>query len=104
MADRQPASPTTAVVLNYRTPQATVNAVRSLKSSGFPASAIIVVDNASADGSAAVLVRELPDSRLMVAAANEGFSAGCNVGIREALRLGAERILLLNSDVILSPA
>jgi GT2 family glycosyltransferase len=34
---------------------------------------------------------------------NSGFSAGCNLGIRRALDLGADRVLLLNSDVIVAP-
>jgi GT2 family glycosyltransferase len=92
-----------AVVLNYRTPHDTIRAVRSVEASHCPLSAVIVVDNASEDGSADLLARELPGTQLMVAVANGGFSAGCNLGIREALRLGADRVLLLNSDVVVPP-
>ena len=94
---------TVAVVLNYRTPREAIGAVRSLLSSSAPFASIIVVDNASDDGSADLLARDLPDIELIVAAANGGFSAGCNVGIREALRRGAARVLLLNSDVTVPP-
>jgi GT2 family glycosyltransferase len=34
---------------------------------------------------------------------NLGFSGGTNVGIREALARGADRVLLVNSDVIVPP-
>ena len=34
---------------------------------------------------------------------NLGFSGGMNVGIREARARGADRILLVNSDVIVPP-
>jgi GT2 family glycosyltransferase len=88
-----------AVVLNYRTPDLTIAAVQSLRQSDFSASHIIVVDNASDDGSVNLIARHLPDVHLIAAAANDGFSAGCNIGIREALKLGAENVLLLNGDV-----
>lgn len=94
---------TIAVVLNYRTPYETIAAVRSLHTSGSAISTIIVVDNASDDGSAQMLARELPHVRLILADMNAGFSSGCNIGIREALRLGASRVLLLNSDVVAPP-
>src|SRR4029077_20196859 len=34
---------------------------------------------------------------------NRGFSGGMNVGIRQALARGADRVLLVNSDVIVPP-
>lgn len=96
-------SGTVAVVLNYRTPEDTILAVRSLQASRTPPAAIIVVDNASGDGSPERLRDSLSDVTLIVAAANDGFSAGCNLGIRTALAVGARRVLLLNSDVIVPP-
>jgi GT2 family glycosyltransferase len=93
-------SGTIAIVLNYRTPRDTITAVRSLEASNSATAATIVVDNASRDGSAELLATELPNVRLILADTNGGFSSGCNLGIREALQLGAQRVLLLNSDVI----
>jgi len=95
-------SRTVAVVLNYRTPNDTVRAVHSLKGSRRPVADIIVVDNGSDDGSAAYLAASMPGVRLLETGANGGFSSGCNIGIREALRLGAERVLLLNGDVVVT--
>jgi GT2 family glycosyltransferase len=62
-------------------------------------SEIIVVDNASTDGSAA-LVRTWPGVRLITLPANVGFSAGNNVGIRAT---SAELVLLLNNDTVVPP-
>ncbi len=94
---------TVAVVLNYRTARETVQAVWTLRASHSPVAATIVIDNASGDGSVATLRAELGDARLIEAEENHGFAAGCNQGIREALRLGADRILLLNSDARIEP-
>jgi len=58
---------------------------------------VIVVDNASADGSVAMLEREFPAVRIVANGANLGFAAANNQGI--ALAQG-RYVLLLNSDTI----
>jgi len=97
-----PLEGTVAVTLNHRTPRETARAVESLRQGSPSLAGIVVVDNASGDDSVSLL-RDLPDVRLIVSDRNDGFSAGCNLGIREALRLGAERVFLLNSDAQVSP-
>jgi GT2 family glycosyltransferase len=89
-----------AVVLNYRTPDDTFLAARSIETSRYPAD-LIVVDNGSGDER--VLRALLPGARVIATSRNVGFSAGCNVGIKRALDDGAEAVLLLNSDAILQP-
>jgi len=61
---------------------------------------IIVVDNASADGSADMVARDFPAVRLQRNARNEGFAIGCNQGL--ALARG-EWLLLLNADTRVEP-
>lgn len=56
---------------------------------------VIVVDNASTDGSRDLMAREYPDVRLLLLPSNRGFAGACNAGIR-AVR--SEFIALLNSD------
>jgi GT2 family glycosyltransferase len=56
---------------------------------------IIVVDNASADGSADMIEREFPAVRLIRSDANLGFAAGNNLARRSAR---GDRFLLLNPD------
>ena len=60
---------------------------------------VIVVDNASADGSADA-ARAFPGVVVIELAENAGFAAGNNAGIRRAR---GERLLLLNSDTIVPP-
>ena len=61
------------------------------------AAEVIVVDNASEDGSADMVEREFPEVRLVRSATNTGFAAGNNI----ALRMAQGRwLLLLNSDTV----
>jgi GT2 family glycosyltransferase len=92
-----------AVVLNYRTADQTWLAVRSLQTSRLRPSEIVIVDNASGDGSVERLRRTLDEVRIIESPTNRGFSGGCNIGIRAALDTGADRILLVNSDAVLAP-
>lgn len=92
-----------AVVLNYRTPAETERAVRSLAASHRPLSSILVVDNGSEDGSVERLRAALPDVTILESPSNLGFSGGCNLGIAEAIRRGAELLLLVNSDAEVAP-
>lgn len=91
-----------AVVLNYRTSDHSWLAVRSIEASRDRAN-VIVVDNGSNDGSIERLTSSLPRCEVLALGRNLGFSGGCNAGIRHSLRMGAEFVLLVNSDVVLSP-
>ena len=90
-----------AVVLNYGTPATTISAVRSIQAYASPGQ-VIVVDNASRDDSVERLRAELQNVTVVVSPNNLGFSAGYNLGIREAVGRGAERVLMLNSDAVLT--
>ena len=57
---------------------------------------IIVVDNASADGTPDMIRAQFPDVKLIETGANLGFAKGNNVGIKEAT---GKYICLINSDV-----
>src|SRR2546423_3826789 len=56
---------------------------------------VIVVDNASSDGSAQMVKKEFPKAHLIENKKNVGFAAGNNIG---AKRAKGDYILLLNSD------
>lgn len=89
------------VIVNYNAGALLRDCVASVFADG--ASRIIVVDNASADGSIEELERANRDKSLLTIIrnnANLGFAKACNIGTETS---SAERILFLNPDCVLSP-
>jgi GT2 family glycosyltransferase len=65
-----------------------------------PRGEVIVVDNASTDGSCAWLRKAWPDVRLIELRENRGFAAACNVGATSAR---APFVIFLNNDAVVQP-
>ncbi len=87
-----------AVVVGYNARDDTLDSIRSLRSlEGL--SGIIVVDNASADGTDVAVEKEFPDVELVRSPVNRGYGGGNNLGFARALALGADYVLVVNSDV-----
>lgn len=66
----------------------------------------IVVDNNSSDGTEEKLKNySLPnmDYKFIQSGANRGYAGGNNFGIKDALKRGADYVMLLNNDVIVPP-
>lgn len=61
---------------------------------------IIVVDNASTDGTADLVEQRFPSVRLVRKTARDGFSTNCNIGATAA---GGRHLLLLNPDAKVRP-
>ncbi len=64
---------------------------------------VILVDNASTDGTLEVVSAHFPAVRFIVNRRNLGYAAGCNMGMRAALNAGADYVWLLNNDVTVAP-
>ncbi len=60
---------------------------------------VIVVDNASSDGSPEAVSRQHPGVTLICNSGNDGFAKGNNIGIRASR---GEYLFLINSDVVVS--
>jgi GT2 family glycosyltransferase len=86
------------VILNWNDEEGSTCCLRSLSQWKATAPAIIVVDNASTDGSAAAIEAAFPTVHLVRCKENRGYAGGNNVGIEKARQLGCHALLLLNSD------
>ena len=64
---------------------------------------LIIVDNASHDGSQEYL-RQVEDVTVFLNEENTGFAEGNNIGIRYAMERGADYVFLHNNDLVLDPA
>ena len=91
------------IILNFNTKDLLAGCLSSvLGSAGFEKGGleIIVVDNASTDGSVEMLNNKFPHLKVIRNKINVGFSAGNNIGIAES---EGKYILLLNSDTKVEP-
>jgi GT2 family glycosyltransferase len=64
---------------------------------------VVLVDNGSTDGTAEAVRARFPEAVVIANERNLGFAEGNNVGIRNALALGADHVLVLNNDVDVDP-
>ncbi len=91
------------VVVNYKGGDLTLDCLRSLVRSQWPAGQlrVVLVDNASHDDVVARVRAELPVVRVLQQPSNDGFGAGCNAGIRA---LGhVDFVGLVNNDATVDP-
>lgn len=60
---------------------------------------VLLVDNASSDGTPAAIAAEYPWVELLALPENRRFAGGNNAGLERALAAGADSVMLLNNDV-----
>lgn len=93
-----PAEPTLSIiVVSYNTREMTLDCLRSVHAQTRTPFELIVVDNASSDGSAEAITAEFPGLRLRAETVNHGFAAANNLAAKEAR---GEYLLLLNPDTV----
>jgi len=89
------------VIVNYNTRDLLRNCLQSLADSTDIELEVIVVDNASSDGSAEMVTDEFPDVILLAQSVNTWYCGGNNIGIDAST---ANTVLLLNPDTIVAPS
>lgn len=92
--------PLAAVVLSWNGREETLACLRSLAEVRYEPFDVVVVDNASADGSADAVAAEFPGVELVRSERNLGYAGGMNLGAERADARGAEYVLLLNNDTV----
>ena len=101
------------IIVNYRTPHLAIDCLRSLvpQIGDLGGGRVVVIDNASGDGSSAKLQSAVVQNgwakwaEILPLERNGGFAFGNNAGIRNALAAAdrVEYVILLNPDTIARP-
>ena len=81
------------VTVNYNRASDTIDLIKSIKKSDLANSELLVIDNGSTNDSLATFKT----------GKNLGFAGGYNFGMKKALELGAEAVLIINNDTLVSP-
>lgn len=88
-------TPLSVVIVSWNTRDLTLEALRSFLPARDLELEVIVVDNASSDGSADAIEAAFPEARVLRNDRNAGFAGGVNLGLRACRH---PLVLLLNPD------
>lgn len=106
-SERADTSSAAILIVSYNGREFLADCLDSIFASGDapPREQIIVVDNASTDGSADVVAQRYPGVRLLRLETNSGFTGGNNTGVELIRRElpAVKYVALLNQDTIVAP-
>ncbi len=91
------------IVLTWNGKEDTIECLNSLKKVIYDNFKLLVVDNASSDGTKEEVQKQFSDVEYILNATNLRFAGGNNVGIEYALSKNADYTLLLNNDTTVDP-
>lgn len=86
------------IIVNWNGRSLLHDCLHSLKKQAYKNFRVVVVDNGSTDDSVGYVKRHFKDVKLITLSKNTGFSVANNIGIKWALKDGADAIALLNND------
>ena len=89
-----------AVVVTHNRRELLVEALDSISAQRRAADAVVVIDNASTDGTADLVRERYPDVTVRSTNRNLGGAGGFALGIATALDLGADLIWLMDDDTV----
>ena len=93
----------TVVILNWNAKAVLRECIESVKQSTHPLHEIIVVDNASTDGSAEMVKDLYSDVIVLQNPENFGVPKGKNVGIARAIQNNIDYVYTIDNDLIIEP-
>lgn len=91
------------IVLTWNHVSDTIECLRSVLDLDYPRVNIVVVDNASTDGTIALVEEQFPQVKILKNQKNLGYAEGNNIGCQYALKKGADYVFILNNDTIVHP-
>jgi GT2 family glycosyltransferase len=91
------------VVLNTNRREDTLKCLESIARSTYTNHKVIVLDNASTDGSVEAIRSTYPSAETIELGKNEGYAGNNNVGVAAALAEQADWVFVVNEDTVLAP-
>lgn len=91
------------ITINWNAYDDTARLLQRLRCLAYPAFEVVVVDNASTDGSREKLSAEFPEASILPMADNLGFGGANNAALRLALQDNIPWVWLLNNDALPAP-
>jgi hypothetical protein len=85
------------VIVSYESAASIAATLQAVEAQSIPGDELIVVDNASSDGTADAAVHAAPGATVIRSTHNEGFASGCNRGAQDA---HGDLLLFLNQDAL----
>ena len=92
-----------AVVVTYNRRDLLSECLNALRSQSRPPDRVLVVDNASTDGTAKLVRSEFEEVELLALPENAGGAGGFHAGLEHAYKGGAEWMWLMDDDTIARP-
>lgn len=91
------------IILTYNSHRWIAKCLRSILDAGVEGRRVLVVDNASTDGTVQTVRQDFSMVQLKINDKNLGFAGGNNIGIRRGLDDGADYVMILNPDTTVAP-
>jgi GT2 family glycosyltransferase len=92
------------IVLNNNRREDTLTCLASLEKTTYQNHKIIVLDNATTDGSIEAVISAFPHVEIVELTRNLGYAGNNNIGINIAREKGADWVFVLNEDTRVDPA
>jgi GT2 family glycosyltransferase len=89
-----------SIILNTNRKDDTLACIRSIEANHYPNMQILVLDNASSDGSVEEISAKFPHIRIFPLPENKGYAGNNNVGLEIAIKEDPDWIFVLNEDII----
>ncbi len=81
-----------------------LDCIQHIRKLDYPIHQILIVDNASTDGSVEAVEEHFPDVNIIVNDQNYGAIEGKNIGLRKAIKYKADYIYMVDNDINVDPA
>ena len=88
------------MILNWNRKEVLLESLNAVKQLEYPLYEIIVVDNASTDGSVEAVKEKFPDVTVIENDKNYGAIGGKNIGLRKAMESPVDYIYMVDNDIV----